>query len=43
MKLIGFVRNEEIYKRAREGHCPFLLEFVRKCKIVGFKDLGPNH
>lgn len=43
MKLMVFLCNEEIYESAREGYCPFLLEFVRNCKLVVFKDLGPDH
>jgi hypothetical protein len=43
MKLM-VLSAERIYTRViREGHCPILLGFVRKCKIVVFKDLGPNH
>jgi hypothetical protein len=42
MKIQGFFRRE-IYKSSREGHFPFLLGFVRNCKIVDFKDLGPYH
>jgi hypothetical protein len=33
--------NKEGNKSAREGHWPFLLEFVKKFEIMGFKDLGP--
>jgi hypothetical protein len=43
MKHMGFFRREEVYKSVREGPCPILLEFGRNCKIVVFKDLGPNH
>jgi hypothetical protein len=41
MKLLDFVQGKEGYKSVREGHYPFLLEFVRKFKIMVFKDLGP--
>jgi hypothetical protein len=40
---MGFFHRDEIYKNSREGHCPFLLGFVRNCEIVVFKDLGPDH
>jgi len=43
MKLLDFFHKEEIYKSSKEGHFPFLLGFVRNCKIMVFKDLGPNH
>jgi hypothetical protein len=43
MKILGFVRIEEIYKSDKRCHCPFLLGFVRNCKIVIFKDLGLDH
>jgi hypothetical protein len=40
MKLMGFFRRDELYKSSREGHFPFLLEFVKNDEIVVFKDLG---
>jgi hypothetical protein len=43
MKVMGFMHREEIYKSAKEGHCPILLGFVRKCKIMVIKDMGPDH
>jgi hypothetical protein len=40
---MGFFRREEFYKSSGEGPCPILLGFGINCKIVVFKDLGPNH
>jgi hypothetical protein len=38
-----FFCGEEIYKSFKEGLCPFMLGFDINCKIVVFKDLGPDH
>jgi hypothetical protein len=43
MKLMGFIHRDELYKSVREGHCPFLLEFIKNDEIMVFKDLALDH
>jgi len=43
MKLMGLFHRDDIYKSFREGHCPFLLGFIKKYEIMVFKDLGLDH
>jgi hypothetical protein len=34
MKLLGFVCNEESYKKDKEGNSPIILLFFRKCRLL---------
>jgi hypothetical protein len=43
MKLMGCFHRYDLYKSAREGYCPFLLEFMKNDEIVVSKDGGLDH